>query len=1803
MREKSKKVKNTDIGLIPIFVGLFPLYFFISNTVKGVLFKIQKLNNIEMKQKLQFLLFSIFVLIAWQLNAGTTEGLIPADRESVADCEFGMPDGGIVSTTDDRTFVSGVYQSDQVIINAKTTSEATELSYWYIITDADDKILDWVNANEMRDNATVDLSGAPDGECHVWGWSYKGLPNPGIGDHITSLMDDDCEAISSNWITVTRVKPDGGRVYTTSDMEVVNGVAGTDQLSFNVKTSSTADSISYWYIITDADNNILDWVNANSNRNDATVDLSSAPAGECRIWGWSYRGLSDPVVGENISTLNDDPLEAISENWVTVNRIVPDGGRVYTTDDKDFVNGVYTTDQVQFSAKTSSTADGLSYWYIITDADDNILTWVNANEMRDNATIDLSGAPAGVCHVWGWSYRGLSDPVVGEHISTLDDDEREDISENWITVTRAVPDGGKVYTTNDKDYVNGVAGTDQLSFTVKTSSMADSLSYWYIITDADDKILTWVNANGNRDNATVDLSGAPAGVCHVWGWSYRGLGDPVVGEHISTLAGNVREDISDNWITVTREMPDGGRVYTTDDKDEVIGAAGNMELIFNAKTSSTADSISYWYIITDADDNILTWVNANDNRDNAAIDLSGAPAGVCHVWGWSYRGLGDPVVGENISTLDDDPREDISENWITVYRNDPTVPNGGRVYTTDNTDKVVAVAGTADLSFTVKTSSTGDDISYWYIITDADDNILTWVNANDMRDNATVDLSGAPAGVCHVWGWSYSGLADPVVGQNISTLNDDAGSEEISENWITVYRNDPATPHGGRVYTTDGKDYVNGVAGTDQLAFNAMTSSTGINISYWYIITDADNNILTWVNANNMRDNAAIDLSGAPAGECRVWGWSYSGLADPVVGENISTLNDDTGSEEISENWITVNRITPDGGRIYTVDDKDYVNGVYGSDQLVFNAKTSSTADGLSYWYIITDADDNILTWVNANDMRDNATIDLSGAPAGVCHVWGWSYRGLGDPVVGENISTLDDDPREDISENWITVRRIEPDGGRVYTVDDKDYVNGVYGSDQLVFNAKTSSTADGLSYWYIITDADDNILTWVNANDSRDNAVIDLSVAPAGVCHVWGWSYRGLGDPVVGEHISTLDDSPLEDISENWITVTREAPDGGRVYTVDDKDFVNGVFGTDQVVFNAKTSSTADSISYWYIVTDADDNILKWVPANNNRDNAVIDLSDAPAGVCHIWGWSYRGLDDPIAGEHISTLDDDPREDISENWITVTRVAPDGGRVYTIDDKDFVNGVFGTDQVSVTVKTSSIADSISYWYIVTDADDNILKWVPASDNRDNAVVDLSDTPAGVCHIWGWSYRGLDDPIVGEHISTLRSNKREDISENWITVTRVMPDGGRVYTTDDKNFVNGVFGTDQVVFNAKTSSTADSLSYWYIVTDADDNILKWVPANDSRDNAVIDLSDAPAGVCHIWGWSYRGLDDPIVGEHISTLDDDPREDISENWITVTRVAPDGGRVYTTDDKDFVSGVFATDQVVFNAKTSSTADSLSYWYIVTDADDNILKWVPANDSRDNAVIDLSDAPAGVCHIWGWSYRGLDDPIVGEHISTLDDDPREDISENWITVTRVAPDGGMVSTVDGETTVTGVVGSTDLAFNVTTTSTADSISYWYVITDADDNILTWVNANDTRENAAIDLSAVPAGECHIWGWSYRGLSDPVVGENISTLDDDPREDISENWITVIRDIPTSIDEEFENSISVYPVPANDLLHISGISIESVRIISTEGKVISVPESFETINISDLPTGVYLLDITSRNGANIRKRVIKK
>ena len=120
---------------------------------------------------------------------------------SQAECS---PDGGTITSLLGLTEVG--YCAGNVFVPVSHTTTATGLSYWYIITDVNDNILDWVNPLATEDSleVTLDLSAAPPGECHIWGWSFTEQALPVIGASITSLDDDDCEDISSNFIRVNK---------------------------------------------------------------------------------------------------------------------------------------------------------------------------------------------------------------------------------------------------------------------------------------------------------------------------------------------------------------------------------------------------------------------------------------------------------------------------------------------------------------------------------------------------------------------------------------------------------------------------------------------------------------------------------------------------------------------------------------------------------------------------------------------------------------------------------------------------------------------------------------------------------------------------------------------------------------------------------------------------------------------------------------------------------------------------------------------------------------------------------------------------------------------------------------------------------------------------------------------------------------------------------------------------------------------------------------------------------------------------------------------------------------------------------------------------------------------------------------------------------------------------------------------------------------------------------------------------------------------------------------------------------------
>jgi hypothetical protein len=57
-----------------------------------------------------------------------------------------------------------------------------------------------------------------------------------------------------------------------------------------------------------------------------------------------------------------------------------------------------------------------------------------------------------------------------------------------------------------------------------------------------------------------------------------------------------------------------------------------------------------------------------------------------------------------------------------------------------------------------------------------------------------------------------------------------------------------------------------------------------------------------------------------------------------------------------------------------------------------------------------------------------------------------------------------------------------------------------------------------------------------------------------------------------------------------------------------------------------------------------------------------------------------------------------------------------------------------------------------------------------------------------------------------------------------------------------------------------------------------------------------------------------------------------------------------------------------------------------------------------------------------------------------------------------------------------------------------------------------------------------------------------------------------------------------------VSIYPNPATDIVHIDGVETAEVRVYNVAGQLLKTVNGSNEIVVSDLPSGIYLLRITS-------------
>jgi len=639
-----------------------------------------------------------------------------------------------------------------------------------------------------------------------------------------------------------------------------------------------------------------------------------------------------------------------------------------------------------------------------------------------------------------------------------------------------------------------------------------------------------------------------------------------------------------------------------------------------------------------------------------------------------------------------------------------------------------------------------------------------------------------------------------------------------------------------------------------------------------------------------------------------------------------------------------------------------------------------------------------------------------------------------------------------------------------------------------------------------------------------------------------------------------------------------------------------------------------------WVITDNASGTILGLPPG------PPFDLDGAGPGVCDIWYIRYEdGLTGLAAGQNVADLAG--CYDLS-NAVTVTRNEPDAVAIE----------ITGTGETEVSICVDGIGDPIDVSVVGTGVGTN-NGWV-ITDNASGTILglppgppfDLDGAGPGVCDIWYIRYEdGLTGLIAGQNVADLAGCY--DLS-NAVTVTREAPNGGTVRVdldaTGNPNNTTTISADGQSVVVCVDSrldplvvvheNTAPNLNYAYVITNLSDTILAIANTN------TIDLDGAGVGACRIYGWSSLDVDGTaFIGGPLTDLEAESCSDISSDSIFVVRQAADGGNVEidvtatgnpnntTSISADGMTAVICVDgrpdPIVVSHAT--VASFLSYRYVITNEDASEILAITDSDT-----ISLDGAGVGTCQIWGWSYRGLADngaSFIGSPLADLQAVDCSDLSDASITVIREAADGGTVSLANGDTEVTICAGDGVAdPLEVVHVNNSPNLTYMYVITDSDaDNTILAISPSST-----IDLEGAGAGVCRIWGWSYRGLdASTFIGQPLNTLDSEDCSNISVDFVEVTRQTGSDCILAIEDAItsddfSIYPNPASSTVNIAyqgnqslsitvalfDISGRSVRQISLN------TQSSATINVSGLPSGVYILNMEDiESGSSINKRLI--
>lgn len=1530
----------------------------------------------------------------------------------------------------------------------------------------------------------IDFEELPNGNLRVYSVSYIGQFTAQVGDNIEDAqLGSFCGRLSENFISISNLTPEGGAVSTAGgDTQIVlciePGVVNVE----NFVTDSSFEP--YTFVVTDDNNTIL------GISDDGQVDFTDATPGTCRVWGVAYVGdflgeVGDNLLGIDLATACFD----LSSNFVEVIRLFPEAGSLtYSDGSEEFVS--CGSDQPIGSVQLVSTHSTATDFVFVIVGEDGIVY-----DVTTSTSVSLEAIPVGSYEILGVAYTGNLTIEVGAVLdATQLSDECFDVSDNRLILVKRIQDAGDVSLedgSRETTICVGDGSPDELTF-VSTYSGPDN--FIYVITDDNNIVL------GTSTTGVIDFEGAEAGICRVWGLVYSGNLTVELGDDAGSGIALSDEcfDLSDEFVIINRNGPEGGSISLADGSTSFVecmaGGSGTILVL----TSTDADpNLAYTFIVVDIETDQIVAIQEDSELDVDALGL-----GSYEVYGVSYLNnllvnVGDTFTDAVIADL----CFDLSDNSIEVVNRSVSVTSisfedGSTVAAICPDDGLVDI-----LSFT--TDYTGVD-NLAFLVTDTDNTIL------EILAGPSTNFENYGGDFVRVWAVAFSGnflLQNGMIIDENTVISNDCF--DLSDNFLLV---DLRGPDGATVSLEDGSTEVFVCVSDGQADILSLINTAPAGSNYLYVVTDEDNNILS------TSTSPEIDFENAPAGICRIWGLAYLGQATAEIGANAATADLATECFDLSDNFVVVVRTFVDGATVSLEDGSTqaFACSNDGEADFFIFSNTSTATDG-SYAYVVTDNQNNILAVLAGN------SVDLDQAAPGECRVWGLSYTGEIIAEVGQNAAEVDlTDDCFELSSNFVTIQRDEVIGGTVSLDDGSTLVNicpndGV--EDILSFINTGSSTSQ---YTYLITDINNNFL----GNIGTDPTDFDEFSIPSEI-RVWGLAYSGQLATITGDIQEAELSNVCYNLSENFVTVIRETPEGGSVSTTEGETTLYLCTDDGEADLYSFAASGASNTDYVFVITDDNNIILDII----QTDDAA-DFEGAPTGTCRVWGLAYTGELTANLGDNAAevALSDDCF-DLSDDFVTVIRGELNAGTVASTLGTGDRFTCPGDGEPDVLTFFNEGTGSGVFSFVLTNADNEIVL-IPEAN-----TVDFEDLPEGEYRLWGLVFTGDLLAEVGTNAGTADlATGCFDLSDNFVKVINVAPAAGLVFTDTGSEEVAICIGDgvpdpfDVVVFGASEAA------FTYLVVDLDSILV------GTLDGPTFDFDQAAPGDWRIYGLSYTGSLSVLPGAHV--FEDDLASgcyDISNNFLFVDKTQVDGGEIFTDSGETTVYACPDGEADFVNFINSSASSEADYSYVLTTQSNIVLQVLSGN------TIDLEQA-AGLdeLRMWGVSYTGdlllsIGNVITDVELST----GCNDLSNNFVDIFIGNPEGGTLSFEDGSDFTRFCHSNFMPGILVNTTSTAN-VGYAYIITDTMNAVIDVSIPDD----GIVNMNGVEAGIYRIWAVSFTGSILVEPGQIITEGDlSTSCFDLSDNFVTVERteslnagNVSTSLGEEI-----VYVCPQDGIADI--------------------------------------------------------